>query len=298
MNHKNFVIPIVVAVSIISFSANAQSLEGKAEIFEPGVISLKDTWDEYISFSPDGTQLSFTRSGKNLPHHDRRIYLSQRLNGEWTEPQLAPFSSDFTDRGSSFSPDGNTLFFGSNRPGKRGFDYDSDIWFASKKFDGTWSEATRMGEAINSDLYNEGHPYIAKNGNLYFVRYRRGEETDIYMSKWLNGQYQEAVKLNAFINTEGPDSHCYIDPDERFLIFTPTDRVGGYGGGDIYISYNVDDDWQEAINLGDQINSDYYEYSAKPGPGFNLYFTRAGFGEPENKPADIYFVKIVNLMRH
>ncbi len=104
MNHKNFVISFVFVASIISSTANAQSLEGKAEIFEPGVISLKDTWDEYISFSPDGTQLSFTRSGKNLPHHDRRIYLSQRFNGEWTEPQLAPFSSDFTDRGSSFSP--------------------------------------------------------------------------------------------------------------------------------------------------------------------------------------------------
>ncbi|MEQ9404763.1 MAG: hypothetical protein RIM99_14315 [Cyclobacteriaceae bacterium] len=275
----------------------AQRLSGVAEVFEPGIISVDGVWDEYISFSPDGTLLSFTRSGEELPHQDRRIYFSEKRNGKWTDPYPAPFSSDFYDRGSSFSPDGNTLFFGSNRPGNRGFDNDSDLWFSSRKFDGTWGEATRMSDVINSSEYNEGHPSLARNNNLYFVRYRRGEETDVYVSKWIDGEYQIPVKLNAFINRAGPDSHCYVDPDERFLIFTPTDKEGGYGAGDIYISYNIDGEWKEAINLGEAINTDLYEYSAKPGPDSRLYFTRAKFGRSDGVPADIYSVKIVNLLR-
>lgn len=275
-----------------------QSFAGEAQIFEPGLISLDDTWDEYISFSPDGELMTFTRSGSKMPHRDRRIYFSRKVDGKWTEPELAPFSGDFFDRGSSFSPDGNTIFFGSNRPQNRGFDYDSDIWFSSKRFDGTWGEAVRMNDQINSDEFNEGHPFMANSGNFYFVRYKRGVETDVYVSKWNGTEYQEAERLNSFINTDGPDSHCYIDPEERFLIFTPTDREGGYGGGDIYISYNEDGDWTEPINLGVGINSDYYEYSAKPGPDDKLFFTRAGFGEPESKAADIYFITIKTLLKN
>ncbi len=291
---------LVSATSIFTLSITAvcaQTIIGKAEVFEPGNISLENTSDEYISFSPDGNLLTFTRSGQDLSHRDRRIYFSEKMDGKWSTPYLAPFSGVFYDRGSSFSPDGNTLFFGSNRPGKKGFDNDADIWFSSKKFDGTWGEATRMTDVINSDRYNEGHPYLAKSGNLYFVRYRRGEETDIYVSKWRDGAYQEAEKLNNFINTEGPDSHCYIDPDERFMIFTPTDRPGGFGGGDIYISYFENGDWQKPINLGNKVNSDYYEYTAKPGPDNRLYFTRAGFGQPERKAADIYVVQIGSLLK-
>ncbi len=279
----------------IGFMGHAQKFVGEAKVFEPGLISLEETWDEYISFSPDGNLLTFTRFGPDVPHRDRRIYMSRKKNGKWTEPELAPFSGDFFDRGSSFSPDGNTIFFGSNRPGQRGFDYDMDIWFSSKLFDGTWSEAVRMNDQINSDEYSEGHPFMAKSGNFYFVRYKRGVETDIYVSKWDGSKYLKAERLNSFINTDGPDSHCYIDPDERFLIFTPTDREGGYGGGDIYISYRKDDDWGEPINLGSGINSDYYEYSAKPGPDNRLYFSREGFGEPEQKSADIYYIEIKTL---
>ncbi|SNS44091.1 WD40-like Beta Propeller Repeat [Ekhidna lutea] len=270
--------------------APGQEVVGNAEIFLPGIVSLETTWDEYLSFSPDGNLLTFTRSGSDLPHFDRRIYFSYKVDEKWSEPILAPFSGDFFDRGSSFSPDGNRIYFGSNRPGDRGFDYDSDIWYSSKAEDG-WSEAKRMPDLINSDEFNEGHPYVAKSGSLYFVRYKRGVETDIYVSKWENEDYQQPYKLNDNINTDGPDSHCYIDPDERFLIFTPTDREGGMGAGDVYISYFEDGDWQAPVCLGKELSTELYEYSAKPGPGGRLYFTRAKFGS-DGIPADIYSVEV------
>ena len=138
---------------------------------------------------------------------------------------------------------------------------------------------------------------MAKSGNLYFVRFKRGVETDIYVSKLLNGKYQEPEKLNSLINTNGPESHCYIDPDERFLILGITNKEGGMGAGDIYICYNINGKWTAPINLGDKVNSDSYEYSAKPGLDNRLYFTRARFGNPNPKAADIYSVKIENLLK-
>lgn len=292
---KNSIIIILLILSTNSV-LRAQNFVGQAEIFEPGIISLEDTWDEYISFSPDGNLLSFTRQGAKLSHNNRRIYLSEKINGKWSKPVLAPFSGYFFDRGSSFSPDGKKIFFGSNRPGKNGFDGDSDIWYSEKDENGKWSEAKRLDDVINSDEYHEGHPYIAKSGNLYFVRYKRGVETDIYVSKWVNGKFQKPEKLNSLINTNGPESHCYIDPDERFLILGITDRKGGMGAGDIYISYHKNGKWSSPVNLGKKVNTDSYEYSAKPGPDNRLYFTRARFGKPNPKAADIYSIKIETLL--
>ena len=295
---KAYISLTIISVCIIHSTLRAQEFVGNAEIFEPGVISLDNTWDEYISFSPDGNLLSFTRQGKELSHSNRRIYFSEKVNGKWSKPSLAPFSGYFSDRGSSFSPDGKKIFFGSNRPRNMGFDNDYDIWYSEKDENGNWSEAKRLDDVINSDEYNEGHPYVAKSGNLYFVRYKRGIETDIYVSKWINGKYQNPEKLNSLINTVGPESHCYIDPDERFLILGITNRDGGMGAGDIYISYNINEKWTSPINLGSKVNTDSYEYSAKPGPNNRLYFTRARFGKPSSKAADIYSIKIERLLKY
>jgi len=282
---------------VFSFTIKAQKLNGEAKIFEPGVISLEETWDEYLSFSPDGKWLSFTREGDQLSHYNRRIYLSQYNKGKWSKPLLAPFSGDFHDRSSSFSPDGKTLYFASNRPGKRGFDNDYDLWMSTMDKQGKWSTPKRLDDAINSDEYNEVHPYVAKSGNLYFVRYKRGVETDIYVSKWSNGKYHEPERLGTSINDNGPDSHCYIDPDERFLIFAATDRVSGEGAGDIYISYLENGVWTPAVNMGTKINTKLYEYSAQVGPDNRLYFSRASFDRKNPMKSDIYFIEVASLIK-
>lgn len=279
------------------FSGDAQQLTGKAEIFEPGLISLENTWDEYLSFSSDGKLASFTRQGAELPHRNRRIYLSEKVSGKWTKPELAPFSGKAFDRNSSFSPDGNRIYFASNRTEEDGIGYDYNIWYTEKDSKGNWSAAKKVDDIINSTEFNEGHPYIAKNGNLYFIRYKRGVSTDVYVSKWLKGKYQTPQKLGPAINTEGPDSHCYIDPDERFLIFGATGRKDGAGAGDIYISYNIDGNWTQAVNLGDKINTELYEYSAQMGPDNRLYFSRASFDRQNPKASDIYSIKVEDITK-
>ncbi|MEO9484565.1 MAG: hypothetical protein ABJG47_14000 [Ekhidna sp.] len=284
---------ILLIVSTLSLMAQSDVIEAK--VFEPGLISLPDTWDEYLSFSPDGTLIAFNRRGANLTYKGYRIYLTKKVNGKWTNPIAAPFStSEFQDRAPSFSPDGNIMYFSSNRP----INSDSstptrrmDLWYSEKKNDGGWSEPVWMGETINLPGETEGHPTVTKNGNLYFVRFG-SRETDIYFSE--KGD-QAPVMLGSEINNEGPDSHPYIDPEERFLIYTPTGREDGYGGGDIYVSFKQQGAWTVSKNIGQPVNTEWYEYSAKVGPDGNLYFTRAGFGEPARKAADIYYVPLNDI---
>ncbi|MEN8144096.1 MAG: hypothetical protein ABFS14_04020 [Gemmatimonadota bacterium] len=259
---------------------------GEAEVLAPGVVSLPESNDEYLSFSPDMTHAVFTRRARRVT----QLYETRWQGDGWTEPSLVPFSGDFSDNRGSFSPDGSRLFFSSNRPVSSGADRSDnlDIWVVDLDPSG-WAEPRRLGPAVNGDQ-NDTHPSVASSGNLYFVRWG-DTETDIYVSEWTGGGYAAASALSE-INTEGPDSHPNIDPGERFLVFTPTNREDGFGGGDIYVSYPTDSGWSPGRNLGPPVNTDYYEYSARVTPDGRLSFSRAGFGEPERRPADVYIVDL------
>lgn len=64
----------------------------------------------------------------------------------------------------AISPDGNELFFVSDREGGIG---GKDIYVTYRNTDGTWSEAENLGAMINTQG-DELFPYIRDNGQLYF----------------------------------------------------------------------------------------------------------------------------------
>jgi outer membrane protein OmpA-like peptidoglycan-associated protein len=52
--------------------------------------------------------------------------------------------------------------------------------------------------------------------------------------------------------------HPAISPDGRFLVFM-SDKPGGFGGTDLYLSIRNGETWGESVNLGPQINTAGYE---------------------------------------
>ena len=262
-------------------------LVGEPQVFAPGVISLPESNDEYLSLSPNGEHAVFTRREGRTTH----LWESRLTDAGWIEPELVSFSGDFNDNRGTFSPDGSQLFFASDRPSTVGTDPSQslEIWVVDRTAVG-WGKPRRLGPAVNGDQHDT-HPAVARSGNLYFVRWG-DTETDIYVAEWTGDGYAEARPIGHGINTEGPESHPYVDPDERFLIFTPTDREGDYGGGDIYVSYRTESGWTAGANLGPPVSTEWYEYSAKVTPDGRLMFSRAGFGEPEQRPADLYVVDL------
>jgi hypothetical protein len=66
-----------------------------------------------------------------------------------------------------------------------------------------------------------------------------------------------------------------VAPDESFLVFA-SDRPGGFGGNDLYVSSpSPSGGWDEPINLGPGVNSEFED--ARPvlsSDGEMLFFTR------------------------
>ena len=50
-------------------------------------------------------------------------------------------------------------------------------------------------------------------------------------------------------------AHPCISPDESYIIYD-VEVTSGYGDNDLYISFNKNGNWTEAINLGPQVNTD------------------------------------------
>ncbi len=243
------------------------------EIFAPNIISTKN-YERSLVFSRDYNELFYQMRGRQ---YNTFIVQMKKENDGWSKPEMAFFSgvNGYNDDYPFFSPDGNKLFFNSNRPIEPNGMVQSkaDIWYLQKKENG-WSDPIHIPSPVNSDAY-ESNPSVALNGNLYFESNRHSETNDwgIFLSKFTNGEYQKPEKLPAPIHSEKYEGHVFIAPDESYILFD-SNRDGGYGDLDIYVSFNIDGRWSEAFNLGDKINTYSHEVAPTVSPdGKYLFYT-------------------------
>jgi Tol biopolymer transport system component len=242
-------------------------------IFGEGIFSTGDM-DLNAAFTPDGRSLYFT---KRTPTDFWIILVSHFQQGRWNTPEVAEFSGHYSDFDPFISPDGSRLFFCSMRPatgqtGQPKKDY--DIWVVERKGSG-WSAPKPLAEPINTKT-QEYYPSVASNGTLYFSSGREGGKgrMDLYRARWADGKYAEPENLGEAINTEYNEGDPYVAPDESYLVFVSYDRPGGYGGGDLYISFRRDGAWTKAVNLGAKINSRALDFCPIVSPdGKYLFFT-------------------------
>jgi tetratricopeptide (TPR) repeat protein len=122
---------------------------------------------------------------------------------------------------------------------------------------GKWS----MPVNINPQLQSDGDMYIsclADNGNTLYLSSDDNYNSDIYFSKFDGKSWTKTIKLNKYINTRYWESHGFVTEDGQQIIFA-SDRPGGFGGLDLYISRKVNGDWGPAVNLGPAVNTPYNE---------------------------------------
>ena len=113
---------------------------------------------------------------------------------------------------------------------------------------------------------------------------------DIYKSVYTPKGWSEPENLGANINTEFWESSPSLSPDNRVLFFS-SNRPGGYGGKDLYVSYrNADGKWTPARNMGPAINTKGDELAPFIHPdNQTLYYTSDGL--PGYGGSDIYLLR-------
>jgi Tol biopolymer transport system component len=286
--------PTLILFITLSFSLHAQTFPGNGTatntptLFAPAVVS-DGMNNRDFTISPDGNQLFYSIQQRDFSISV--IVSITKKNGKWTAPEIAPFSGMYKDLEAAFSPDGNRIWFCSNRPSHvTDTTDDFDIWYIDKTASG-WSEPVNAGTTVNTEA-NEFYPSVTRNGNLYFTsEFKNGKgQEDIVMCEWKNGAFLPPVSLPEAINSKGFEYNAFIDPDEQFIIFTATGRADDNGRGDLYISKkDATGKWQPARNLGAGINSKSHDYCGYVTPDKKYFFfssnrtnNKMPFNAPQN----------------
>lgn len=134
----------------------------------------------------------------------------------------------------------------------------------------------------NSEDYSCGHPAISADGkSLIFSSNKPGGagQSDLYISKLIEGKWSEPVNIGKNINTFGNEVFPYLANDST--LFFSSDGLPGFGGLDIYETNLVNGEWIEAWNLKLPINSPYDDFS----PVFDNKMTSGFFSS--NRPGGL-----------
>ncbi|MBC7617079.1 MAG: PD40 domain-containing protein [Pedobacter sp.] len=186
------------------------------------------------SISPDGKYLFFT--GCNRPDGLGRcdIYLSRKNGNQWGKAINlgSTINSEYWESQPSISPDGNTLYFVSNRPGGIG---GYDIWKSTLSDESKWTAPINLGVSINT-IYDESTPYIHSDGEtLYFSSdgWPGMGDKDIFYSKKDKESWTIPQNLGHPINTFNEEIGLTVSVDGSEGLFS-SNLEGGFGGLDIY----------------------------------------------------------------
>ena len=204
-------------------------------------------------------------------------------------------NTPYNDYSPIISADGNTLIFTSNRtddPARAKANANFEDIFVSYKNANKWSVPKPISQNINIK-YNDAAASLSPDGKTLFLYYEEGEG-DIYTSTRNGEAWSEPKPLNKNINTAMFWETCASVTSDGKKLFFASNRPGGIGELDIYVSQlDAKGDWGKAVNLGAIINTPNNEDSPFiHHDGTTLYFSSDG--HPRLGNSDIFVSEFVN----
>lgn len=267
-----YLIAIILCISVSTVQSQNVNFAplpapGGLELFAPGIVS-NNFYQRDMAISSDESIMVYS--------HVIAVGASSVLvyrtisNGQWSLPQRLPFSDGPYDIEPFFSPDGEKLYFASN---KGTANQNFDIWSVDVN-GGVWGTPAKLNDNINTDA-NEFYPSIDNEGTLYYTAaYSDAAGEDIWMSKFENGDYQTRQALSGSLNTSNDEFNAFIDPSGSFMLFSSFGRSDGRGGGDLYRSDRSGDTFAAGVNFGTPINTQRLDFCPFVTPdGDYLFFT-------------------------
>lgn len=188
-----------------------------------------------INISQDGEWLIFAGNFPGKGNGDFDLFISYNTPDGWSEPVNMGYSinTEYWESSPSLSPDKNTLYFSSNRPGGYG---GRDLYVSHRRANGSWTPAENMGPAINT-RGNELAPFIhADNQTLYYTSdgLPGYGNQDIYLvRKKADNTWGIPENLGYPLNTVENEGSLFVASDGRTAYYT-SDRADSRGGLDLY----------------------------------------------------------------
>ena len=166
------------------------------------------------------------------------------------------------------SGDGSTLIYMTKLPFY-------EAVFMSKKRGSNWGRPVNITPQIMSD----GDQFVCDISfdALTLLLVKEDEfDSDIYISTFENGQWTKSKPISKAINSRYWESHASLSKDGNTLYFT-SNKPGGVGMVDIYVSYKENKDWSTPKNIGPSVNSELSEDAPFiTDDGNSLYFSSQG----------------------
>ncbi|MBI5541782.1 MAG: PD40 domain-containing protein [Bacteroidia bacterium] len=203
---------------------------------EPFEINIENPIDgmqiSLAGTSPDGELLFFSIGNETSSD----IYFCRIIDGKCNNFNKMPdvINSSFWEGKVSITPDGNTLYFSSNRPGGFG---GKDIYVVTKDENGNWVDLKNLGSSVNTE-FDEDAPFIhPDNKTLYFSS--NGHNTmggyDVFTSvkQDTTNNWTEPTNLGYPINTTSDDIGFVISANGNNAYLSSA-HDNQYGKHDIY----------------------------------------------------------------
>jgi outer membrane protein OmpA-like peptidoglycan-associated protein len=193
--------------------------------------------------------------------------------------------------------------------------------FISYNKNGVWSTSENLGAPINTKSH-DATAGLSPDGQTLYI-YKTGDNGDLYQTHLASNVWSKPERLKDKINSDGKETSITVSSDGKVMYFV-SDRIGGYGMGDIYKSIlDANGHWSDPQNLGATINTQYDEAGVSLSPdGNTLYFSSTGhntmggydvfkstyengqwsvpenMGYPINTPGDDVFFTVPNNPKH
>jgi outer membrane protein OmpA-like peptidoglycan-associated protein/tetratricopeptide (TPR) repeat protein len=187
------------------------------------------------SLSSDLKTLYYAAEYMEMGYGRYDIYKVSKTDSGWSAPLNLGrnINSDFWESAPSISPDGQALYFSSNKPGGFG---GIDIYVSYKTKNGYWSQAYNLGPNINTKG-DDQTPFIhADNRTLYFASngWPGYGGTDLFVAfKKLDGKWSKPTNLGYPINTFDNEGSIAI-ASNGWEGYIASDRIDSRGELDIY----------------------------------------------------------------
>ena len=148
-----------------------------------------------------------------------------------------------------------------------------------------WEDPRLVEGGVSTPGAHDYEPRVGPFGEtLVFTRDLPGSNADLWVARKEKGQWVDPIPFTA-VNSDASELGAAFSPDGSLLYFY-SDRDGGHGGYDIWVSEQTPDGWSLPRNLGPGVNSPWNEMNPAPAPGDGaLYFVSDRRPGEESPPA-------------